>query len=103
MRVGPEANNQVLFEVAGIDHPFDGKIFLADVRHWNDNIDITIKYQNKPWVIATKRAAGWSGGFTVYLPGTGPAGSEFLVYYNKERSENCTTQWLLNAYVKQAH
>jgi hypothetical protein len=102
VRVGPMDNNEVLFEVFGIDHPMNKKIFKAKVVEYNDNIDIKIKYEGRDWVIATKRGSGtWFGSFKVYLPNKGKKESEYDIVYSKDRSNDCHPEWLLTAYLEQ--
>jgi hypothetical protein len=102
VRVGNPDNNEVLFEVIGIDHPMNKKIFKAKVVEYNDNIDIKIKHQGKDWVIATKRGTGgWTSSFKVYLPNKNKKESEYDIIYSKDRSGDCRPEWLLTAYLEQ--
>jgi hypothetical protein len=97
-RVGKSENNEILFEVFGIDHPFDKKIFKAKVLEYNNNMDITIQYEGKDWVIATKRG---DDNFMVYLPNKGKKSSEFNIAYSKDLSNQCKPEFLLTAYLEQ--
>jgi hypothetical protein len=101
-RIGKAENNEILFEIVGIDHPFDKKIFKAKVDESNDGISITIKYEGDDWVIATKRGDNsWYNDFTVYLPNKGKKMSEYTIFYSKEISNQCKPEWLLTAYLEQ--
>ena len=104
VRIGKETNNEVLFEVAGIDHPYDGKIFKASVMEYNSSIDIKIKVNGSDWVIATKRGGSdWFSSFTVYLPNKGKKESEYSIIYSKSYSDDCKPEYLLTAYLDQQH
>jgi hypothetical protein len=102
VRVGNIENNEILFEVLGIDHPFDKKIFKAKVTEVDNRTNIIIKYEGKDWVIASKKSGDYSNGnFTVYLPNKGEKNSEFNIVYAKELSNNCKQEYLLTAYLEQ--
>ncbi len=96
-RIGKEENNEILFEVIGIDHPFDKKIFKAKVTEYNNSKDFTIQYEGKDWVIATKR----EDNVRVYLPNKGKKSSEFSIFYSKDLSNQCKPEFLLTAYLEQ--
>ncbi len=101
-RIGKEENNEILFELVGIDHPFDKKIFKAKVNEGSDNISITIKYEGEDWVIASQRGgSSWYNDFTVYLPNKGKKMSEYVIFYSKEISNQCKPEWLLTAFLEQ--
>ncbi len=101
-RIGKAENNEILFELVGIDHPFDKKIFKAKVNESNDNISITIKYEGDDWVIASKQGdSSWYNDFMVYLPNKGKKMSEYNIFYSKEISNGCKPEWLLTAYLEQ--
>jgi hypothetical protein len=102
VRVGDRENNEILFEVIGIDHPFDKKIFKAKVTEVDDRTNITIKYEGKDWIIASKKSGdiGYDN-YVVYLPNKGKKYSEFIITYSKELSNNCKPEYLLTAYLEQ--
>jgi hypothetical protein len=102
VRIGDRQNDEILFEVFGIDHPFDKKIFKAKVTEVDDRTNITIKYEGKDWIIASKKGDGYSNqNFMVYLPNKGKKNSEISITYSKELSNNCKPEYLLTAYLEQ--
>jgi hypothetical protein len=102
VRLGDEENDEILFEVFGIDHPFDKKIFKAKVTEVDKRTNITIKYEGRDWIIASKRGGDMGDdNYVVYLPNKGKKNSEFSIVFSKELSNNCKPEYLLTAYLEQ--
>jgi hypothetical protein len=102
VRVGDPESNEILFEVFGIDHPFDKKIFKAKVTEVDNRTNIIIKYEGKDWTIATKKSGDIGNeNYTVYLPNKGKKYSEFTIVFSKELSNQCKPEYLLTAYLEQ--
>ena len=100
LRVGKEAANEVLFEMVGIDHPYDGKILKAKSVVDGLRTNITIKVDGRDWVIATKRNDEQSSSWSIYLPNKGAKESEYQVYYSEARSADCKPEYLLTAWIE---
>ncbi len=101
LRLGKPENNEVLFEIFGIDHPFDKKILKAKLNENGRNLEHIIQYEGKDWTIAIKQTDSYGDNFTVFLPNKGKKLSEFRIQYSKELSNQCTPEFLLTAFLEQ--
>ena len=100
VRVGKESANEVLFEVVGIDHPYDGRIMKAKSVVDGSRTNIKIKVDGNDWVIATRRNDQQSNGWSVFLPNKGAKESEYEVYYSEAHSGECKPEYLLTAWIE---
>ncbi len=95
-RIGPEANNEMLVGIEGIDHPWSGKIFKAKVAKFDGKMNISIDVDGKPWVLLTYRYD-----FILYLSKYGTEEQERYLKYSDSLSAECKPEWLRADYLKQ--
>ncbi len=95
-RVGPEANNEMLIGIEGIDHPWSGKIFKAKVARFDGKMDVTIEVEGRPWVLLTYRHE-----YILYLSKYGNEQQERRLEYSDSLSSECKPEWLRADYLKQ--
>lgn len=94
VRIGPAQNNEALFVIEGIDHPWDGKIMVAKAKKYSNKTEYAIQVDGGDYVVFINR----SGSGEVYLK---KSGNPDRVYYDEERSKNVIPEHFLTAYLKQ--
>ena len=99
IRVGPESNNEVLVGFNGFDHPWDGKIFKANVVTADGRQEFTIQNNGRPFVVLVMRER--YGQSTVFVPKYGTEQVERPVSYAQELSGQCDPDIFLSQYLNQ--
>ncbi len=106
VRYGPKANKQALVELAGLDHPWNRRIFLANVvdvarRAGEVKNSYWIQLAGKPWGLVAQDLG--YGGPMLNLCEDGDTGKNvrYPIYYSKELSEQSNAQFMLTAYLEQ--
>ncbi|MBX2920814.1 MAG: hypothetical protein KF746_01380 [Chitinophagaceae bacterium] len=106
-RVGPEEKNEALLGFSDVDHPWSGKIFKAKMKKFknnsnsnNFNIDYSIEWKGKEYVVLTYRD-GYGSGFTAYLMPFGSLQAEHKLAYNEYASQSCSPERFLTEYLEQ--
>jgi hypothetical protein len=94
VKIGPAKNNEVMFLLEGIDHPWDGKIMIAKANKHSNKIEYVIQVDGSDYVVFINR----SGSGEVYLDKTG---SPQRVYYDEDRSMRIIPEHILTIYLKQ--
>lgn len=93
-RIGPAENNETLLVIEGVDHPWDGKIFIAKTQKYPNKTEYAIQVDGKDYVVFINR----SGSGEVYLQ---KIGNPDHVYYDEDRSKQVIPEHFLTAYLKQ--
>ncbi len=99
VRVGPETNNEMLVGFNGFDHPWEGKIFKANVVTADGRQEFTIQNNGRPFVVLVMRER--YGQSTVFVPKYGTEQVERPVSYAEELSGRCDPDIFLSQYLNQ--
>ena len=105
VRVGKRENKQALIEIVGLDHPWNKRIFKANVTNIasghstavKNNYEITVN--GKSWNLATTE----DNYLTLNLREDGATGRQmsYRLAFDKGTADDTKPEWLLTAYLKQ--
>lgn len=99
IRIGPEANNEMLVGLDGFDHPWEGKIFRAKVVTADGRQEFTIQNNGRPFVVLAMRER--YGQSTLFVPKYGTEQTERPISYSEELSGRCDPDIFLSQYLNQ--
>ena len=105
VRVGKRENKQALVEIVGLDHPWNRRIFKANVANIAPNSssivknEYTIKVNGGDWNLARTE----DNQLTLFLRENGATGKsqEYRLGFAKSISDDTRPEYLLTAYLKQ--
>ncbi|MCG2585964.1 hypothetical protein [Massilia sp. TS11] len=92
VRVGPRANQEVLLQITGIDHPLDGRVLRAKLEASNSGLRYLVDLDGKHTEILRKSA----GRLELLVPGMAP----LALTYNQQLAEQLMPEHLLTAYLE---
>ena len=87
LHVGPESKNESLVALDGFDHPWDGKIFKANVVRADGRQEFTIQNNGRSFVFLVFRER--YGQWTLFVPKYGIEEVERLLVYSEDLSAAC--------------
>ncbi len=96
LRIGPLSTKEVLFQIGGVDHEWDMKIFKAKIESGSNNSEkYLLKVDGKDYA-----ALVLNGSYgELYLPGSSKS---YRVSYSKNLSEESNAEHFLTDYLAQA-
>lgn len=94
-----EQPRKVLIKFFGIDHDWDGKIFINTVKETDKKIEYIMKWEDRDYVSVYAKAE-WSDSKTFYcsLPGMK---DDIYLLYSKEKTAEIIPQHIVTEYEKQ--
>lgn len=93
LRVGPREKNEALVQIAGIDHPWDRKVFKASVTQRERGLHYSITHNGQPYVLFIET----DGQGEAFLPEQ----RSIKVQYSKALSEQSRPEPFLTDYLQQ--
>jgi hypothetical protein len=105
VRLGKRENKQALVEIVGLDHPWNRRIFKADVTNLASGSSTAVKnnyeinVNGKSWNLATTE----DNNLTLNLRDNGLTGQEhsYRLAFDKAIADDTKPEWLLTAYLEQ--
>lgn len=104
LRLGPEANNEFIFKIWGIDHELNGKLFKLKKEGNDQRADYYTFINGNRWVMFTLRTSSgywfeWKE-LTVFLP---KLTNGIDVYYDKDASGQVIPEHFLTEFLDQVN
>lgn len=99
LRYGARDKQQSLVEFRGVDSPWNGQVFLADVKETDRSIDYLLEVDGREWRCIVGRSAWNEWSYQAYVRGIR---RDFRLVYDKELSRQVDPEKLASRFREQS-